>query len=65
MLHAKRLNSLMRALTVSSALALAAFLPAGAALAQVAGGEVIVVQGSNPPSLDAMATSSAAAPIQI
>lgn len=32
----------------------------GGAQAQVAGGEVIVVQGSNPPSLDAMATSSGA-----
>ncbi|HQZ11882.1 MAG TPA: ABC transporter substrate-binding protein [Devosia sp.] len=34
-------------------------ISAGAALAQVAGGKVVVAQTSNPPSLDAMATSSA------
>ena len=38
--------------------ALAAALPKGAAAA--AGGEIILVQGSNPPSLDAMSTSSQA-----
>jgi peptide/nickel transport system substrate-binding protein len=38
----------------------AAALYASSAMAQVMGGEVVVVQGSNPPSLDAMATSSGA-----
>src|SRR5690606_32199274 len=56
----QRLSSLIRALAASSVLALAAVIPAGSAWAQVAGGEVVVVQGSNPPSLDAMATSSGA-----
>jgi peptide/nickel transport system substrate-binding protein len=45
---------------MTSVLALAAVLPAGSAFAQVAGGELVVAQGSNPPSLDAMVTSSGA-----
>ena len=49
-----------RVLTVTGALALSvAFFPSDA-LAQTMGGDVIVVQGSNPPSLDAMSTSSQA-----
>jgi len=52
-------TSLLRRLAVPG-VALAAALYAGTALAQVMGGEVVVVQGSNPPSLDAMATSSGA-----
>lgn len=60
MLGSKRLTSFLRALTVTSMLALATALPAGSALAQEAGGELVVAQGSNPPSLDAMSTSSGA-----
>ena len=60
MFRPKGLTSLLRTLTMSSVIALAAVLPAGSAIAQVAGGEVVVVQGSNPPSLDAMTTSSGA-----
>jgi len=60
MISHRKLTSLMRTLMVTSALALAAVLPAGSAWAQVAGGEVVVAQGSNPPSLDAMSTSSGA-----
>jgi peptide/nickel transport system substrate-binding protein len=52
-------TSLLRRLTIPCAV-VAAALYAGTALAQVMGGEVVVVQGSNPPSLDAMATSSGA-----
>jgi peptide/nickel transport system substrate-binding protein len=52
-------TSLLRRLAIPG-VALAAALYAGTALAQVMGGEVVVVQGSNPPSLDAMATSSGA-----
>jgi peptide/nickel transport system substrate-binding protein len=52
---------LFRAITVASVLALSAgALGAPAAHAQVQGGELIFVQGSNPPSLDAMVTSSQA-----
>ena len=55
-----RLGSWSRRLVLTGAVALsAAFLPAGAS-AQVKGGDVVVVQGSNPPSLDAMSTSSQA-----
>ncbi len=50
---------LLWALAVGGALALTA-LPSTSARAQKAGGEVVVAQSSNPPSLDAMATSSAA-----
>src|SRR5437870_5298700 len=61
MLAHTRLTSFLRTLTMTSAIALATILPGGSALAQgVMGGEVVVVQGSNPPSLDAMATSSGA-----
>jgi peptide/nickel transport system substrate-binding protein len=56
----KKLSSFLRALTMTSVFALATVLPGGSALAQVMGGELVVVQGSNPPSLDAMATSSGA-----
>ncbi len=52
-----RLPSLVRALALSSAVVLAA---ASGAQAQVMGGEIVVAQASNPPSLDAMATSSGA-----
>ena len=56
----RRLKTMGRVLTVTGALALSvAFFPSDA-LAQTMGGDVIVVQGSNPPSLDAMSTSSQA-----
>lgn len=60
MLPHKKLTSWMRVLAATSMFALAAVLPAGSAWAQVMGGDLVVVQGSNPPSLDAMATSSGA-----
>jgi peptide/nickel transport system substrate-binding protein len=47
-------------LTAIGAFGLAATLVTGAADAQVMGGEAIFVQASNPPSLDAMSTSSQA-----
>lgn len=55
-----RLRTMGRVLTLAGALALSvAFFP-GQASAQTMGGDVIVVQGSNPPSLDGMSTSSQA-----
>ena len=60
MFRPRRLTSVLRTLTMTSVIALAAILPAGSAVAQVSGGEVVVAQGSNPPSLDAMTTSSGA-----
>jgi len=52
---------LFRSLSITAALVLsAATLAAPGALAQVSGGELVFVQGSNPPSLDGMATSSQA-----
>ena len=55
-----RFKSFARALAVTAALALSASLLADGASAQVKGGDVVVVQGSNPPSLDGMSTSSQA-----
>ena len=55
-----RVTALIRLIAVSGVATVAAMAPAGAALAQQMGGELIVVQGSNPPSLDAMNTSSGA-----
>jgi peptide/nickel transport system substrate-binding protein len=49
----------LQGIGASAALALTPF-GAGGAYAQVMGGELVVAEGSNPPSLDAMATSSAA-----
>ena len=54
----RTLTSMLSALTLSAALGVAA--PMGVTLAQTMGGDVIIAQGSNPPSLDAMATSSGA-----
>ncbi|HRY26035.1 MAG TPA: ABC transporter substrate-binding protein, partial [Geminicoccaceae bacterium] len=45
---------------MAGTVALTSALMATSALAQVMGGDVVVVQGSNPPSLDAMSTSSQA-----
>jgi peptide/nickel transport system substrate-binding protein len=47
-------------LAMAGTISLAAPLIEMGALAQVKGGDVVVVQGSNPPSLDAMTTSSQA-----
>ncbi len=57
--HGKVVTQL-KAVAAAAALALAAVLVPAPVLAQVKGGELIVVQGSNPPSLDAMSTSSQA-----
>lgn len=54
------LKSFVGMLAMAGTVALAFGLMATSALAQVMGGEVVVVQGSNPPSLDAMSTSSQA-----
>lgn len=54
------LAGFLRSAAISGTIALFAAFPAGNAFAQVMGGEVVVAQGSNPPSLDAMATSSEA-----
>ncbi|MCL4188016.1 MAG: ABC transporter substrate-binding protein [Rhodobacteraceae bacterium] len=50
----------LRVAVASGALALGAVLSSGTAMAQVMGGTAVFVQGSNPPSLDAMVTSSQA-----
>ena len=55
-----QLKSLGRALTVTGAIMLSTAFYASGVVAQTMGGDVIVVQGSNPPSLDAMSTSSQA-----
>ncbi len=56
-----RQAGLLRTLSTTAILALAAgSLAAPGAMAQVHGGELVFVQGSNPPSLDGMATSSQA-----
>ncbi|MCO5073154.1 MAG: ABC transporter substrate-binding protein [Rhizobiaceae bacterium] len=55
-----RLRMMGRALTVAGALALSVACFASQSLAQTKGGDVTVVQGSNPPSIDAMSTSSQA-----
>lgn len=55
-----QLKSLGRALTVTGAIMLSTAFYASGVVAQIMGGDVIVVQGSNPPSLDAMSTSSQA-----
>lgn len=54
-----RLKSLASVLALSGAVAVSATF-ASDAFAQTMGGDVVVVQGSNPPSLDAMSTSSQA-----
>lgn len=55
----RKRTSALRALAMGGLVALtAAFATSGAALAQKMGGTVTVVHNSNPPSLDAMATSS-------
>ena len=54
------LKSFARTLAMAGTVALTSALMATSALAQVMGGDVVVVQGSNPPSLDAMSTSSQA-----
>ena len=50
----------LRKLLAGAIFAAAASMIAGGAGAQVQGGDIIVAQGSNPPSLDAMVTSSQA-----
>jgi peptide/nickel transport system substrate-binding protein len=54
-----RLTSFIRILALSGVASIAALAP-NAVLAQQAGGELVVVQASNPPGLDAMSTSSGA-----
>ena len=51
---------LLTSVTAAAAIALAAGFAAAPAAAQVKGGEMVFAQGSNPPSLDGMATSSQA-----
>jgi peptide/nickel transport system substrate-binding protein len=51
-------TSALRRFAIGGLVALTAAFAAGSALAQVMGGEVVISQSSNPPSLDAMATSS-------
>lgn len=58
-----RLHSIsarMRTLLTVGTVAIAATLAPGASDAQTKGGELVFVQGSNPPSLDGMSTSSQA-----
>jgi len=54
------LASTLRSLSVVGVFALAAAVMPAQIQAQVRGGEIVVVQGSNPPSLDGMSTSSQA-----
>jgi peptide/nickel transport system substrate-binding protein len=51
---------ILRRQALGALVAVSAALTGGAALAQTKGGDVIVAQGSNPPSLDGMVTSSQA-----
>ncbi len=60
MARTTRKGASLRKLLAGAIFAAATSIIAGGALAQVQGGDVIVAQGSNPPSLDAMVTSSQA-----
>ncbi|MCG6901917.1 MAG: ABC transporter substrate-binding protein [Rhodobacter sp.] len=55
-----KMASKLRSLGVIGVFALAAVFSPLPSLAQVKGGEIVIVQGSNPPSLDGMSTSSQA-----
>ena len=60
MANTTRIGASIRRALAGAAFVAAASMAAGSALAQVMGGDVVVAQSSNPPSLDAMTTSSQA-----
>src|SRR5690606_31989422 len=59
-MKAQQLRMTLSAWALAAAIGVAASFAPVAAIAQVSGGELTVVQGSNPPSLDGMSTSSQA-----
>lgn len=60
MTRLQKISVRLRILLTAGAVAIAAAIAPIAGEAQTKGGELVVVQGSNPPSLDAMSTSSQA-----
>lgn len=60
MTRLQSISARMRTLLTVGTVAIAAAMAPGASEAQTKGGELVFVQGSNPPSLDGMSTSSQA-----